>query len=346
MLEGQVGILSSGYLSDDESLSVLDSLKSSSLFWDEQYSYILYPNKDLLGFLDKNIIPENELNKSTLLTLLVKDGNNQIVVKDIDDNYHFNGLFHNASCLISELENLPSEYIKLVKEETDIILEIFECVFDHKSFTGRSGTFYGYEGLGSIYWHMVSKLLLASVEVTQRSIDNNSNPKTIGRLFDHYFEINEGIGVNKSPELYGAFPTDPYSHTPRGRGVQQPGMTGQVKEDVISRFHELGFYVNGGKITFEPTVLRKSEFIDEEKSFKFVNLENEITYMDLNANSLAFTVCQVPIIYNLSDKEDIKIIANDGSEEIIDGHELNFEHSQNIFNRTNLIKAVHVRVSK
>ena len=346
MLEGQVGILSSGYLSDDESLSVLDSLKSSSLFWDEQYSYILYPNKDLLGFLDKNIIPENELNKSSLLTLLVKDGNNQIVVKDIDDKYHFNGLFHNASCLISELENLPSEYIKLAKEETDIILEIFECVFDHKSFTGRSGTFYGYEGLGSIYWHMVSKLLLASVEVTQRSIDNNSNPKTIGRLFDHYFEINEGIGVNKSPELYGAFPTDPYSHTPRGRGVQQPGMTGQVKEDVISRFHELGFYVNDGKITFEPTVLRKSEFIDEEKSFKFVNLDNEITYMDLNANSLAFTVCQVPIIYNLSDKEDIKIIANDGGEEIIDGHQLNFEHSQNIFNRTNFIKAVHVRVSK
>ena len=346
MLEGQVGILSSGYLSDDESLSVLDSLKSSSLFWDEQYSYILYPNKDLLGFLDKNIIPENELNKSSLLTLLVKDGNNQIVVKDIDDKYHFNGLFHNASCLISELENLPPEYIKLVKEETDIILEIFECVFDHKSFTGRSGTFYGYEGLGSIYWHMVSKLLLASVEVTQRSIDNNSNPKTIGRLFDHYFEINEGIGVNKSPELYGAFPTDPYSHTPRGRGVQQPGMTGQVKEDVISRFHELGFYVNDGKITFEPTVLRKSEFIDEEKSFKFVNLDNEITYMDLNANSLAFTVCQVPIIYNLSDKEDIKIIANDGGEEIIDGHQLNFEHSQNIFNRTNFIKAVHVRVSK
>ena len=346
MLEGQVGILSSGYLSDDESLSVLDSLKSSSLFWDEQYSYILYPNKDLLGFLDKNIIPENELNKSSLLTLLVKDGNNQIVVKDIDDKYHFNGLFHNASCLISELENLPPEYIKLAKEETDIILEIFECVFDHKSFTGRSGTFYGYEGLGSIYWHMVSKLLLASVEVTQRSIDNNSNPKTIGRLFDHYFEINEGIGVNKSPELYGAFPTDPYSHTPRGRGVQQPGMTGQVKEDVISRFHELGFYVNDGKITFEPTVLRKSEFIDEEKSFKFVNLDNEITYMDLNANSLAFTVCQVPIIYNLSDKEDIKIIANDGGEEIIDGHQLNFEHSQNIFNRTNFIKAVHVRVSK
>ena len=96
--------------------------------------------------------------------------------------------------------------------------------------------------------------------------------------------------------------------------MQQPGMTGQVKEDVISRFYELGFYVNDGKIIFEPTVLRKNEFIDEEKSFKFVNLDNEITYMDLGKNSLAYTICQVPIIYNLSDNESIKIIFHDNSE--------------------------------
>ncbi|MDA7788270.1 hypothetical protein N8976_00005, partial [Gammaproteobacteria bacterium] len=204
MLEGQVGVLSSDYLSEEESLAVLDSLKSSSLFWDEQYSYILYPNKNLHGFLDKNIIPEIEFNKSSLLPLLVKDGNQLIVIKDINNKYHFNSSFHNASCLIRELDNLPSKYSELAREEKNLILDIFEVVFDHKSFTGRSGTFYGYEGLGSIYWHMVSKLLLASAEVTQSSIDKNIDPKTIGRLFDHYFEINEGIGVNKSPELYGA----------------------------------------------------------------------------------------------------------------------------------------------
>ena len=236
--------------------------------------------------------------------------------------------------------------MEFVKREKNLILDIFEVVFDHKSFTGRSGTFYGYEGLGSIYWHMVSKLLLASAEVTQASIDKKIDPKTIGRLFDHYFEINEGIGVNKSPELYGAFPTDPYSHTPRGRGVQQPGMTGQVKEDVISRFYELGFFVNNGKISFEPTLLRKNEFMAEEKSFKFVNLNNEIEYMPIGSNSFAYTICQVPVIYSLSNKEDIKIISMDDSEEIVNGHKLNFETSQNIFNRTNLIKALHVSVKK
>ena len=346
MLEGQVGVLSSGYLSEDESLKVLDSLKNSSLFWDEQYSYILYPNKNLLGFLDKNIIPEIEFNKSSLLTLLIKDGNNQVVLKDVNNQYHFNGLFHNASCLIKELENLPSKYIKLANEQKSLILDIFEHVFDHKSFTGRSGTFYGYEGLGSIYWHMVSKLLLVSAEVTRKSINNDIDSNTIGRLFDHYFEINEGIGVNKSPELYGAFPTDPYSHTPRGRGVQQPGMTGQVKEDVISRFYELGFFVNNGKISFEPSVLRKNEFMNEEKSFKFVNLDNEITYMPISQYSLAYTICQVPVIYTLSNNEDITINFMNDDEEVINGHELNFECSQNIFNRTNLIKALHVRVKK
>ena len=346
MLEGQVGVLSSGYLSEEESLAVLDSLKSSSLFWDEQYSYILYPNKNLHGFLDKNIIPEIEFNKSSLLPLLVKDGNQLIVIKDIYNKYHFNSSFHNASCLIRELDNLPSKYSELAREEKNLILDIFEVVFDHKSFTGRSGTFYGYEGLGSIYWHMVSKLLLASAEVTQSSIDKNIDPKTIGRLFDHYFEINEGIGVNKSPELYGAFPTDPYSHTPRGRGVQQPGMTGQVKEDVISRFYELGFFVANGKISFEPTLLRKNEFMAEEKSFKFVNLSNEIEYMPIRSNSLAYTICQVPVIYSLSDKEDITVITMDGSQETINGHQLNFETSQNIFNRTNLIKALHVSIKK
>ena len=82
------------------------------------------------------------------------------------------------------IEALSKVVDLLSKEEKDIILDIFEHVFDHKSFTGRSGTFYGYEGLGSIYWHMVSKLLLASAEVTQKSISNKSDSKIIGRFFD------------------------------------------------------------------------------------------------------------------------------------------------------------------
>ena len=51
----------------------------------------------------------------------------------------------------------------------DLQATLLHCLgIDHTRFTGRSGTFYGYEGLGCIYWHMVSKLLLATQEQEQR----------------------------------------------------------------------------------------------------------------------------------------------------------------------------------
>ena len=46
MLEGQVAVLSSKYLSSEESLSVLNAMKSSKLFRPDQYSYLLYPYKE------------------------------------------------------------------------------------------------------------------------------------------------------------------------------------------------------------------------------------------------------------------------------------------------------------
>ena len=153
MLEGQVAVLSSGYLSSEENLEVLDALKSSKLFRDDQYSYILYPNKNLGLFLDKNNIPSSKVNESKLLKKLINDGNNQIVSQDCEGKYHFNCDFNNANGLISELNLLPKKYNELVNNEYNSILEIFEHVFNHKEFTGRSGTFFGYEGLGSIYWH-------------------------------------------------------------------------------------------------------------------------------------------------------------------------------------------------
>ena len=56
--------------------------------------------------------------------------------------------------------------------------------------------------------------------------------KKLGQL---YYDIRGGLSAAKTPEEYGAFPYDPYSHTPDNSGAQQPGMTGQVKEEIITR---------------------------------------------------------------------------------------------------------------
>ena len=193
---------------------------------------------------------------------------------------------------------------------------------------------------------MVSKLQLAVYEVTSKAIKSKDDKKTIGKLFDHYFEINEGVGVNKSPDLYGAFPTDPYSHTPFGRGAQQPGMTGQVKEDIISRFGELGLRVFDGKISFDPSILRKDEFNLTESVCKYVDYNSKIKLMNLNKNTLAFSICQVPVIYHLSKSEEIEITFVNGDSKKISGNEMDEINSKKIFERNNEIEKIDVFVVK
>ena len=346
MLEGQVAVLSSGYLSAQESLDVLDSLKGSSLFRTDQYSYILYPSKDLPRFIDKNTIPEAKIAKSALLQKLVADADTSVLSRDISGEYHFNGNFNNVKSLQAALAALPSQYKSMLVKEQAYIEQIFEDVFDHKSFTGRSGTFFGYEGLGSIYWHMVSKLLLAVYEITKAAIDKNEDPALIGKLFDHYYEINAGIGAHKSPELYGAFPTDPYSHTPAGKGAQQPGMTGQVKEDILSRFGELGVRVSDGTLGFDPTILHADEFLTEPKQFNYINVANQTASIDLPIDSLAFTYCQVPIIYKKSTEPAIEVVLHSGESNLFSGQYLDKETSQQIFQRTNTVSKIIVSTLK
>ena len=335
MLEGQVAVLSSGYLSSEESLKVLDGLKNSKLYREDQYSYILYPNKQLARFTVKNTIPESAVQNSALMQQLIKDGNTQIVQKDVNGETHFNGGFNNKGSLEAALNKLAEEqYTDLIEKDKALLFQTFEQVFNHKAFTGRSGTFYGYEGLGSIYWHMVSKLLLAVQETCTKAIDEDASPEVIGRLLEHYYEINEGIGVHKTPELYGAFPTDPYSHTPAGKGAQQPGMTGQVKEDILSRFGELGVFVKDGKLYFHQGLLRRDEFLSESETFTYETVTSESKDIQLEKDSLCFTTCQVPVIYKISDKEGIEVKFNNGSSNKLDSLTLDLETSKMIFGRT------------
>jgi hypothetical protein len=343
MLEGQVAVLSSGYLSPQESLSVLDALKSSEIYRKDQFSYMLYPNRVLPRFEEKNNIPEALVAQSKLLQKLIQKKDVQIIQMDDNQACHFNGSFTNAEKLKDALEALDAnEYNEYSEEEKNFILNIYEQIFDHKSFTGRSGTFYGYEGLGSIYWHMVSKLLLATQEAYTAAITQGADAGILGQLKAHYYEIKAGIGIYKSPDLYGAFPTDAYSHTPFGAGVKQPGLTGQVKEDVISRFGELGLSIYDGKINFNISLLNEEEILTQKQSFEYYSLDGNRHQLELKENQLAFTFCQVPFVYTFGDKTE-SIVHLENSQLISEDHTgLSKEHSQSIFSRKDEIKLVEI----
>ncbi|MBN2116845.1 MAG: hypothetical protein JW730_09750, partial [Anaerolineales bacterium] len=161
MLEGQVAILSSGMLSGEESRLLLESLRHSQLYRSDQHSYILYPDRDLRGFLEKNRMTPDQVSGLKLVSELVRANDKSLIVRSEEGNYHFSGHIHNAKDVRRVLDALQNKYAELVKRERGQIMTLFENIFHHSEFTGRSGTFFAYEGLGSIYWHMVSKLLLA-----------------------------------------------------------------------------------------------------------------------------------------------------------------------------------------
>lgn len=339
MLEGQVAVLSAGYLSVDESLEVLDALKDSPLFREDQYSYILYPNRELARFEDKNNLSQAQVKRSALVQELIAQGNGNVVVQDKNNEVHFSGAIRNADVLKSAIVEANSN---ATEADIQTVLDIYEEIFDHQSFTGRSGTFYAYEGLGSIYWHMVSKLLLGAQEIYKKALAEGANADIIGRLRQHYYEIKAGIGLYKSPELYGAFPTDAYSHTPGGAGAKQPGMTGQVKEDVIARFGELGVKVEDGKISFNPALMNPDELTTAVSEFNYFDLEGNEKALTVQAQQLAFTYCQVPIVYQKDTKDCIKITFVSGETLVIEGNTIHPIVSAKLFERTGEVEVIEV----
>ncbi|MBT7375444.1 MAG: hypothetical protein HN817_05905, partial [Porticoccaceae bacterium] len=161
-------------------------------------------------------------------------------------------------------------------------------------------------------------------------------------LLEHYYEINAGIGVHKSPELYGAFPTDPYSHTPGFAGAKQPGMTGQVKEEVIARLQELGVSVVNGAVTFNPFILRKSEFLSGSDALVYFDIYGEQQTLPLQAGQLGFTYCQVPVVYSLAEQTSIELSFADGSSKSIAGNSIASDLSMAIFDKKGTVKEIHV----
>jgi len=343
MLEGQVAVLSAGVLSTKEVLELLRALRESDLYRADQHSYILYPDRQLPRFEVKNTIPAAAVEESVLLSQMVAKGDHRLIEQDVRGDYHFNGSFNNQKDIERVLATLAGgEYGDLPQKEAAHILAAFETVFDHQSFTGRSGTFFGYEGLGSIYWHMVSKLLLAVEENCWQAMKAGEDKDLVKELIEHYYDIRAGLGTHKTPENYGAFPMDPYSHTPGNAGAQQPGMTGQVKEDILSRFGELGIFVEDGRIECRSDLLQTSEFLTTPETFTYVDVNGETQDIKLLKNTLAFTYCQVPFVYQLADKASLKIHTQDGKIFESAGARLNQEWSDKIMDRTGDVIRVEV----
>lgn len=248
MLEGQVALLSCGWLPLAEAVRLLDALFASDLFDARRQSFLLYPDRRLPGFFERNRLDAAALALPVAQRVL-DSGRTDLLQRQSDGTVRFApGLSNRADLLAAGAD---------VGDEVTPLADAYDRLLRHHEFTGRSGTMFGYEGLGCIYWHMVAKLLLAVQERVFEAADHAA--PELPALIAHYRRVRDGLGYRKGAADWGAFPADPYSHTPGEGGAQQPGMTGQVKEEILTRWGELGLRMRRGRVHFDPVLLDEAE---------------------------------------------------------------------------------------
>jgi hypothetical protein len=348
MLEGQVAALSSGALDPAAVLRLTTALRDSPLYRADQNSYLLYPDRAIAPFLERNTLPDDWQRRIPRLAKAILAGNRSLIRLDDHGRAHFHPDLTNASDLDDRLGELAADPLlsEAVAAERGVVAELWENVFHHRSFTGRSGAMFAFEGLGSIYWHMVAKLLLAVQEVHQQACSAAPDSAETCQLAMVYDQIRAGLGFTKTSETYGAFPSDPYSHSPRHSGAQQPGMTGQVKEEILTRMGELGVLVRDGEIHFEPTLLKESEFFTEPHVFESFGIDGSADAWDLGPDTLAFTLCQVPVCYQLSDEASITVENHAGASEEFPRAVLPAGPSSSLFRREGVIRRLRVNIPR
>ncbi len=344
MLEGQVSALSTGNVAPELAVDVLEKLFDSDIYRADQDTFMLYPDRAQVPFLDKNKIPADKAKQIPLFASMLADGDTRLLQQDPSGDLRFNSSIVNGADLADRIDAISSD---IDASEKQAALDLYESVFNHQAFTGRSGGMFGFEGLGCIYWHMVSKLLLATGENFFNAVESDADAELASRLGYLYYRVRAGIGFNKTPAQYGAFPTDPYSHTPKHAGAQQPGMTGQVKEELIARFMELGIRVAGGEVSFKPALLRAQEFSTAEHTFCYLDVAEQWQTLDLPSGSLGFTWCQTPIVYQLSDTGGSQITLHwqDGSQTSREALRLASDEAQHLFSRDGKLQRIEITLS-
>ena len=197
MLEGQVAALSSGAVPPQEAVEVLEALFASDVFRADQKTFMLYPDRPTTRFLDKNRISAAQLATFPLAQSMLDNDDQRLIMADNRGQCRFNADLVNLEKLESRAAEMLQDYPDL-PSQLAALKTVYEDVFDHQSFTGRSGGMFGFEGLGCVYWHMVSKLLLAVMENVFIASEQKADVKVIARLCHYYYRVREGIGFQQN----------------------------------------------------------------------------------------------------------------------------------------------------
>ena len=128
---------------------------------------------------------------------------------------------------------------------------------------------------------------------------------------------------------------------PAHAGAQQPGMTGAVKEELLTRPLELGVRVEEGVLGFDGVLLDHAEPLGEASSWHPIGIDGDVVDVEMAAGSWGLTVCQVPIVVRRGDGSAvIEVESSDGTVRVIDGDRLDADTSADVFARNGRVAVV------
>jgi hypothetical protein len=107
-----------------------------------------------------------------------------------------------------------------------------------------------------------------------------------------------------------------------------------VKEDLLSRFGDVGVVVDDGRIHFVAERVIGDEFLEAPQAFAYVAPGGGDARLDLDEGTMAFTVCQVPVILHRLGDPRIELTYADASIVVVGGLVLDAEASAAIFERS------------
>ena len=80
--------------------------------------------------------------------------------------------------------------------------------------------------------------------------------------------------------------------------------------------------------------------------YSYVDVNQNFKDIALQENSLAFTYCQVPIIYKNAKKEHLEVVYNNGSSVEFESLSIDVDTSNKVFSRSGEINQIIVSIKK
>jgi hypothetical protein len=118
-------------------------------------------------------------------------------------------------------------------------------------------------------------------------------------------------------------------------------MTGQVKEDLVARRHELGLHVDHGQLTFRSPMPRMGKPLQSTWRGA-IGAQHD---MEVPAGSIVFSVCGVPVVVRRGSSDRVEITRVDGSIEAVAARSLSIAASRSLFDRVGSIARIDIESS-